>query len=100
MTTMDEQYQRGYDAARDELSVDQEYIDELHEENEKLKEQINGDNFWGINKGLKQEKSDLIKQYQRVFKENLKLKKQNDNIKKFLNELWDAFCVEHSDKKE
>lgn len=63
MTTMDEQYQRGYDAARDELSVDQEYIDELHEKIDELK-------------------------------------KQNDNIKKFLNELWDAFCVEHSDKKE
>ena len=47
MTTMDEQYQLGYDAARDELSVDQEYIDELHEnieelkkENEKLKKEL------------------------------------------------------------
>ncbi len=60
---------------------------ELKKENEKLKEQIEGDNLWGINKGLKQEKSDLIKQYKRVVKENCEIKKELEKMKAFLGEL-------------
>ena len=61
--------------------------EELKKENEELKEQIEGDNVWGINKGLKQEKSDLIKQYKRVVKENCKIQKENEKMKAFFNQL-------------
>jgi len=55
-------------------------IQELKAENEKLKEQINGDNLWGINKGLKQEKSDLIKRYKIAVKEIVELQEENEKL--------------------
>lgn len=54
----------------------------LQEENEKLREEIYGDKFLGINKGLKQERLDLIKQYKSVMKEKSKLYKENEELKK------------------
>ena len=80
----------------------------LKEENEKLKEQINGDNFWGINKGLKQEKSDLIKQYNRVVKEIVELKKRGEESlqltmsqnEKFMDELEEKNKVIDTLKEE
>ena len=54
----------------------------LEEENEKLKEEIDGDTFWGLNEGLKKEKSNLIIQQKRMVKEIVKLKKENKELKK------------------
>ena len=52
-----------------------EEIKSLRAENAKLKEEIDGDTFLGINQGLKKEKSDLILQQKRMVKEIVKLKK-------------------------
>ena len=59
-----------------------EVIGELKQENEKLKEEIDGDTFWGVNIGLKKEKSNLITQLKRLVKENAKLKQENEKLKK------------------
>jgi len=61
--------------------------EKLTEKNEQLTEKIYGDKFWGINKGLLQEKSDLIKQYNRVVKEKCKIKKENEELIKENEEL-------------
>tara|TARA_R110000744_G_scaffold136641_2_gene246685 strand:+ start:571 stop:1077 length:507 start_codon:yes stop_codon:yes gene_type:complete len=50
-----------------------EEIKSLRAENAKLKEEIDGDTFLGINQGLKKEKSNLILQQKRMVKEIAKL---------------------------
>tara|TARA_R110000764_G_scaffold23346_2_gene57162 strand:+ start:227 stop:700 length:474 start_codon:yes stop_codon:yes gene_type:complete len=52
---------------------------------EKLKEEIDGDTFWGINQGLKKEKSDLILQQKRMVKEIVKLEKENESSDKYID---------------
>jgi len=64
--------------------------EKLTEKNEQLTEKIYGDKFWGINKGLLQEKSDLIKQYNRVVKEKCKIKKENEELKKQLKNMSES----------
>ena len=54
---------------------------ELKKENEKLKEEIDGDKFWGLNVGYKTELSNSHKQLNRMVKEIVKLKKENEKLK-------------------
>ena len=50
-------------------------VGEMCDEIKSLKEEIYGDTFWGINQGLRKEKSDLILQQKRMVKEIIKVKK-------------------------
>ena len=62
-----------------------EEIKSLRAENAKLKEEIDGDTFLGINQGLKKEKSNLILQQKRMVKEIVKLEKENESSDKYID---------------
>jgi len=53
-----------------------EEIKSLRRKVAELEEEIDGDTFWGINQGLKKEKSDLILQQKRMVKEIVELKQK------------------------
>jgi len=64
-----------------------EEIEKLKAENEKLKEEINGDTFWGLNQGLKKKEYNLITQQKRMVQDMVKLKADNEKQKEEIEEL-------------
>jgi hypothetical protein len=74
------------DILREKWIKSRAYGMKLEKENDKLKEEIDGD-IWGINEGLKKEKINLITQHKGMVKEIGPLRRENDKLKEEVKEL-------------